>query len=157
MKDTTVGRRDFLTATGVVTAGALMSISANAQDTDKKEEEKVEIPAPVAVTGGWEIQKAINPNHLTEGEAKHVPEILVETNRVRIRCKHPMLADHFIQRISLYCGDRELGVARFLPEITEPDVVFVITHEGEYIFRAISECNKHGLYETKSKVEIKMI
>lgn len=158
MTDSNLGRRRFIQSSGVITAGAVMALGATASAQDKKEEDEPRVvPAPVAVAGGWESQKPIDPDRLTEGEARHFPVITVEGNHVRIHCKHPMLPDHHVQKIVLWCGDRELGTAHFLPEITEPDVTFVLVNAGEYHLRAALHCNRNGVFVTETKLEIEAV
>ena len=101
-------------------------------------------------------------------EQKHLPVIEVPGEiqsgqffnaTIRVgEIEHPNENGHFIQWIELYVGDVYLGRFDFAPVMTKPEITIPlsIAHgDRKTLFRAISRCNLHGLWESTKEIEVK--
>lgn len=94
--------------------------------------------------------KEIVPNTTDAAQEKHVPEVSVDGESVRVKVgsvAHPMQEEHFIQWIVL---ETKAGFQmKYLKAGEEPSAVFVLS-QGDAPVAAYEYCNLHGLW----KVEI---
>jgi superoxide reductase len=97
---------------------------------------------------------------------KHIPVITVppvlkagEFYDVKItvgELEHPNENEHFIQWIEFYIGSVYLGRFDFVPVMTKPEITIPLklSHSGlDSTLRAISRCNRHGLWEGTVQVK----
>lgn len=82
---------------------------------------------------------------------KHVPEVSVEGNKVKVHVgsvTHPMVAEHYIEWIVL---ETKEGVQRknLCPEMG-PEVEFVLSDSDKPV-AAYAYCNLHGLWKAECK------
>lgn len=76
---------------------------------------------------------------------KHIPNITIENDKIKVVVNHVMEEDHFIEWIALE-NDNEINIKRLTPN-TEAIACFEYK-KGAYVY---SYCNKHGLW----KIDIK--
>lgn len=108
---------------------------------------------------GDEAEQAMQEKHLPdfiiEGEikAKEAFDVKLDTWGGG---KHPNTNEHFIQWVELYAGEVFVTRVEFTPVVSNPVVTIPITlhHPGETELRAISRCNLHGLWESKTTVKV---
>ena len=93
-----------------------------------------------------EPMKEMIPGTVDEAREKHIPEVEINGNQVRVQVGsviHPMLEAHHIEWIIL---ETNLGFQkRDLPVDGEPVAVFALA-EGETPVAAYEYCNLHGLW-----------
>lgn len=108
-----------------------------------------------------QINTAANSNEAAANE-KHLPIVKVESlgnNKYRVKIdvgggKHPNEIDHWIQWVELRVNDLFIGRAEFSAKIMEPVVDFTVVYDKKpFTISAIERCNKHGLWETKVKID----
>ncbi|MDY6037577.1 MAG: desulfoferrodoxin family protein [Eubacterium sp.] len=94
-----------------------------------------------------EPMKELKANTTDAAQEKHVPEVTVEGNLVKVKVgsvEHPMTEEHHIAFIYL---ETENGVARKdLNHTGAPEAVFALA-EGEKAVAAYEYCNLHGLWK----------
>lgn len=94
-----------------------------------------------------EPMKELKANTTDAAQEKHVPEVTVEGNLVKVKVgsvEHPMTEEHHIAFIYL---ETENGVARKdLNHTGAPEAVFALA-EGEKTVAAYEYCNLHGLWK----------
>jgi superoxide reductase len=82
---------------------------------------------------------------------KHVPEVIVEGNKVTVKvgsAEHPMVPEHFIEWICL--NTTEGRQRKALKAGQKPEAVFYIA-DGEKATEAYSYCNLHSLWVKEVK------
>ena len=107
------------------------------------------------------IQKAKNPDSLTSFEQTHLPwiiipefvkkgekfEVLVKVGKV----DHPMTDEHYIRGIQLCIGRK--CFKRILLKLSDhSEAKFKISLEKDSTITARTECNLHGVWESKIKI-----
>lgn len=94
-----------------------------------------------------EPMKELKANTTDAAQEKHVPEVTVEGNLVKVKVgsvEHPMTEEHHIAFIYL---ETENGLARKdLNHTGVPEAVFALA-EGEKAVAAYEYCNLHGLWK----------
>ena len=94
-----------------------------------------------------EPMRELKANTTDAAQEKHVPEVSVEGNLVKVKVgsvEHPMTEEHHIAFIYL---ETENGVARKDLEHTgKPEAVFALA-EGEKPVAVYEYCNLHGLWK----------
>ena len=94
-----------------------------------------------------EPMRELKANTTDAAQEKHVPEVSVEGNLVKVKVgsvEHPMTEEHHIAFIYL---ETENGVARKdLDHTGKPEAVFALA-EGEYVYAFFEYCNLHGLWK----------
>mgnify|MGYP000943928771 FL=1 len=94
-----------------------------------------------------EPMRELKANTTDAAQEKHVPEVSVEGNLVKVKVgsvEHPMTEDHHIAFIYL---ETENGVARKdLDHTGKPEAVFALA-EGEKPVAVYEYCNLHGLWK----------
>ena len=94
-----------------------------------------------------EPMKELKANTTDAAQEKHVPEVSVEGNLIKVKVgsvEHPMTEEHHIAFIYL---ETENGVARKdLDHTGKPEAVFALA-EGEKPVAVYEYCNLHGLWK----------
>ena len=94
-----------------------------------------------------EPMRELKANTTDAAQEKHVPEVSVEGNLVKVKVgsvEHPMTEEHHIAFIYL---ETENGVARKdLDHTDKPEAVFALA-EGEKPVAVYEYCNLHGLWK----------
>ena len=94
-----------------------------------------------------EPMRELKANTTDAAQEKHVPEVSVEGNLVKVKVgsvEHPMTEEHHIAFIYL---ETENGVARKdLDHTGKPEAVFALA-EGEKPVAVYEYCNLHGLWK----------
>ena len=94
-----------------------------------------------------EPMRELKANTTDAAHEKHVPEVSVEGNLVKVKVgsvEHPMTEEHHIAFIYL---ETENGVARKdLDHTGKPEAVFALA-EGEKPVAVYEYCNLHGLWK----------
>ena len=94
-----------------------------------------------------EPMRELKANTTDAAQEKHVPEVSVEGNLVKVKVgsvEHPMTEEHHIAFIYL---ETENGVARKdLDHTGKPEAVFTLA-EGEKPVAVYEYCNLHGLWK----------
>ena len=94
-----------------------------------------------------EPMRELKANTTDDAQEKHVPEVSVEGNLVKVKVgsvEHPMTEEHHIAFIYL---ETENGVARKdLDHTGKPEAVFALA-EGEKPVAVYEYCNLHGLWK----------
>lgn len=94
-----------------------------------------------------EPMRELKANTTDAAQEKHVPEVSIEGNLVKVKVgsvEHPMTEEHHIAFIYL---ETENGVARKdLNHTGKPEAVFALA-EGEKPVAAYEYCNLHGLWK----------
>ena len=94
-----------------------------------------------------EPMRELKANTTDAAQEKHVPEVSVEGNLVKVKVgsvEHPMTEEHHIAFIYL---ETENGVARKdLDHTGKPEAVFALA-EGEKPLAVYEYCNLHGLWK----------
>lgn len=94
-----------------------------------------------------EPMRELKANTTDAAQEKHVPEVSVEGNLVKVKVgsvEHPMTEEHHIAFIYL---ETENGVARKdLNHTGKPEAVFALA-EGEKPVAVYEYCNLHGLWK----------
>ena len=94
-----------------------------------------------------EPMRELKANTTDAAQEKHVPEVSVEGNLVKVKIgsvEHPMTEEHHIAFIYL---ETENGVARKdLDHTGKPEAVFALA-EGEKPVAVYEYCNLHGLWK----------
>ena len=94
-----------------------------------------------------EPMRELKANTTDAAQEKHVPEVSVEGNLVKVKVgsvEHPMTEEHHIAFIYL---ETENGVTRkALDHTGKPEAVFALA-EGEKPVAVYEYCNLHGLWK----------
>ena len=94
-----------------------------------------------------EPMRELKANTTDAAQEKHVPEVSIEGNLVKVKVgsvEHPMTEEHHIAFIYL---ETENGVARKdLDHTGKPEAVFALA-EGEKPVAVYEYCNLHGLWK----------
>lgn len=94
-----------------------------------------------------EPMRELKANTTDAAQEKHVPEVSVEGNLVKVKVgsvEHPMTEEHHISFIYL---ETENGVTRKdLDHTGKPEAVFALA-EGEKPVAVYEYCNLHGLWK----------
>lgn len=94
-----------------------------------------------------EPMRELKANTTDAAQEKHVPEVSVEGNLVKVKVgsvEHPMTEEHHIAFIYI---ETENGVARKdLDHTGKPEAVFALA-EGEKPVAVYEYCNLHGLWK----------
>lgn len=102
---------------------------------------------PVVCCG--EKMKVIIPGSVEASREKHIPEFVVEGNKVIVTVgsvEHPMVPEHYIEWVSI---QTKLGNQRKqLTPGSEPKVCFSLC-EGDSVEAVYAYCNLHGLWVAK--------
>jgi superoxide reductase len=107
------------------------------------------------------IQKAKNPNNLTSFEQTHlpwiiIPEFIKKGEEFEITVKvgkvdHPMTDEHYIRGIQL-CINKKRFKRVLLKLSDHSEAKFKISLEKDSTITARTECNLHGVWESKIKI-----
>ena len=91
-----------------------------------------------------EVMKELVP--MTSEEApKHLPEIEVLGDKIKVTFNHPMEEEHLIEYVWMVNGNR---VCKQVLEPNSPASATFKYHKGSTIY---SYCNKHGLWKKEVK------
>ncbi|MDD4750116.1 MAG: class II SORL domain-containing protein [Methanosarcinaceae archaeon] len=115
------------------------------------------------------INKAVDPQNLSEGEKKHIPEItapesiasgeafdvLVEVGLI----PHVMEEKHYIEWIELYLNDKKIDRVELSPESKKAEATFTVKIDkslaGKSVnLRALEHCNIHGSWEEFRSIKV---
>jgi len=91
--------------------------------------------------------KELNANVEDASLEKHVPEVTVDGNKVKVQIGsviHPMTEEHYIQFIYL---ETKLGIQRKCLSPGEEPVAEFVLAEGDEPVTAYEFCNLHGLWK----------
>ena len=105
------------------------------------------------------INRAKDPENLTEIEMKHLPTIDAPDSikvrepfeaviRVGRGLMHPDEGMHHIQWIELFAGNAFLARADFTPTVSGAPVTFTLKLNEDTTLRALARCNLHGVWES---------
>ena len=107
------------------------------------------------------IQKAKNPDSLTSFEQMHlpwiiIPEFIKKNEKFEVLVKvgkvdHPMADEHYI-RGSQLCINKKCFKRVLLKLSDHSEAKFKISLEKDSTITARTECNLHGVWETKEKI-----
>ena len=109
----------------------------------------VEDKGPIVVCCGKKMDELV-ANTTEAAEEKHIPEVQVNDNKVRVQVGsilHPMIKEHYIGWV--YVQTNKGGQYKSLEIDKDPVVEFALT-EDEKVLEVYAYCNLHGLW----KVEI---
>ena len=96
-----------------------------------------------------EPMRELKANTTDAAQEKHVPEVSVEGNLVKVKVgsvEHPMTEEHFIEFIILET-EKGLEVKKLTPE-DKPEAVFAVA-EGDKAVAVYEYCNLHGLWKVE--------
>ncbi|MFH1191908.1 MAG: class II SORL domain-containing protein [bacterium] len=113
-----------------------------------------------------EVQRAKNPNDLSDTEKMHIPfieipyppikgdifELIVRVGEIM----HPMSEEHFIEWIELYNDNILLDKVELGPDV-EPKCIFNISMLKNINFKIIASCNLHGVWEKSARIQFSLI
>lgn len=108
--------------------------------------EKIEDKGVPVVCCGEAMQELV-PGTVDASVEKHVPVYSVENGVVKVAVgsvEHPMLAEHFIEWISLTTQNGTQ--LKHLKPGEKPEVCFALA-EGDAVEAVYAYCNLHGLWE----------
>lgn len=115
----------------------------------------------------WGINRAKDPDNLTDLERKHLPvisapeeveagecfEVTIEVGKL---LAHPNERGHYIHFVELYADHAYLGRADFTPVTTCPVARFCVQLEQKHAaLRAFEFCNLHGVWESDKQIAVK--
>jgi superoxide reductase len=95
-----------------------------------------------------ELNKANDPNNMSEFEKKHTPIIEISGDKVIVKVgeiAHPMEEDHYISQIELFKDNEPIEKKELKPG-DKPQAEFENVPLGN--LKAQSLCNLHGLWES---------
>lgn len=93
--------------------------------------------------------KEIIPGSVEASHEKHIPEFVVEGNKVIVTVgsvEHPMLPEHYIEWVSIQT--KQGNQRKQLTPGSEPKVCFSLC-EGDTVEAVYAYCNLHGLWVAK--------
>ena len=96
-----------------------------------------------------EPMRELKANTTDAAQEKHVPEVSVEGNLVKVKVgsvEHPMTEEHFIEFIILET-EKGLEVKKLTPA-DKPEAVFAVA-EGDKAVAVYEYCNLHGLWKVE--------
>lgn len=102
---------------------------------------------PVVCCG--EKMKVIVPGSVEASREKHIPEFVVEGNKVIVTVgsvEHPMVPEHYIEWVSIQT--KQGNQRKQLTPGSEPKVCFSLC-EGDSVEAVYAYCNLHGLWVAK--------
>lgn len=102
---------------------------------------------PVVCCG--EKMKVIIPGSVEASREKHIPEFVVEGNKVIVTVgsvEHPMVPEHYIEWVSIQT--KQGNQRKQLTPGSEPKVCFSLC-EGDSVEAVYAYCNLHGLWVAK--------
>ena len=102
---------------------------------------------PVVCCG--EKMKVIVPGSVEASREKHIPEFVVEGNKVIVTVgsvEHPMVPEHYIEWVSIQT--KQGNQRKQLTPGSEPKVCFSLC-EGDSVEAVYDYCNLHGLWVAK--------
>lgn len=102
---------------------------------------------PVVCCG--EKMKVIVPGSVEASREKHIPEFVVEGNKVIVTVgsvEHPMVPEHYIEWVSIQT--KQGNQRKQLTPGSEPKVCFSLC-EGDSVEAVYAYCNLHGLWVNK--------
>ena len=106
-----------------------------------------ESEVPVVCCG--EKMKVIVPGSVEASREKHIPEFVVEGNKVIVTVgsvEHPMVPEHYIEWVSIQT--KQGNQRKQLTPGSEPKVCFSLC-EGDSVEAVYAYCNLHGLWVAK--------
>ena len=93
--------------------------------------------------------KEIIPGTIEASREKHIPEFVVEGNKVLVTVgsvEHPMIPEHYIEWVSIQT--KQGNQRKQLKPGDEPKVCFSLC-EGDSVEAVYAYCNLHGLWVAK--------
>lgn len=112
------------------------------------------------------INKAKDPNNLTELEKKHLPVIdapdtvkkgkpFAITIEVGKLLKHPNENIHYIEWIELF-ADNHLFISKveLIPVVGTPKATLTISLNESHTLKARARCNLHGIWEYSKEIKV---
>ena len=102
---------------------------------------------PVVCCG--EKMKVIIPGSVEASREKHIPEFVVEGNKVIVTIgsvEHPMVPEHYIEWVSIQT--KQGNQRKQLTPGSAPKVCFSLC-EGDTVEAVYAYCNLHGLWVAK--------
>ena len=87
-----------------------------------------------------EQMREVIPNSVDAAIEKHVPEYVVENDKIKVVVNHVMEEDHYIEWLLVDYGNEQI-IKHFVPG-DDPSMI-VEYHSG---MKAYSYCNKHSLW-----------
>ena len=106
----------------------------------------VEDKGPIVVCCGKKMDELV-ANTTEAAEEKHIPEVQVNDNKVRVQVGsilHPMIKEHYIGWV--YVQTNKGGQYKSLEIDKDPVVEFALT-EDEKVLEVYAYCNLHGLWK----------
>ena len=116
------------------------------------------------------VNKAKNPDALTDLEKKHLPVITAPdsvkagepfevTLHVGKMLRHPNEPGHHIESVELYKGYVLLARVDLAGATTEPRVTLTVTldpaiADDDAVLRAFDKCNVHGVWESTRPIQV---
>lgn len=125
-------RRQFLKSTLVVAAGLTVGANTASADTGP-------FPSGVVYTKG-------DPGKWAKKVGSHVPQVMVDGNKVALKTKHGMSDDHYIVRHTLVSADGEVVGSKVFRPDSKPKSEYTVPGKGTYY--ATSFCNLHDFWVT---------
>jgi len=113
------------------------------------------------------INKAKDPNNLTDLEKKHLPVIecpdkvkkgepFEVTITVGKLLKHPNENIHYIEWIELFADDHLfISKVELIPMVSTPQVTLTISLNEDHALKARARCNLHGIWEYEKEIKVK--
>lgn len=108
----------------------------------------VEDKGPIVVCCGKKMDELV-ANTTEAAEEKHIPEVQVNDNKVRVQVGsilHPMIKEHYIEWV--YVKTNKGGQYKSLEIDKDPVVEFALT-EDEKVLEVYAYCNLHGLWKVE--------
>lgn len=108
----------------------------------------VEDKGPIVVCCGKKMDELV-ANTTEAAEEKHIPEVQVNDNKVRVQVGsilHPMIKEHYIGWV--YVQTNKGGQYKSLEIDKDPVVEFALT-EDEKVLEVYAYCNLHGLWKVE--------
>lgn len=103
--------------------------------------------SPVDTICCGEPMQLLVPNTVEASNEKHLPDVTVERNVVKVKVgsvEHPMVPEHFIPWI--YMETKAGGQRKNLKPGDKPEVVFAL--QDDEAVAVYAYCNLHGLWKT---------
>ena len=108
----------------------------------------VEDKGPIVVCCGKKMDELV-ANTTEAAEEKHIPEVQVNDNKVRVQVGsvlHPMIKEHYIGWV--YVQTNKGGQYKSLEIDKDPVAEFALT-EDEKVLEVYAYCNLHGLWKVE--------
>ena len=110
------------------------------------------------------IKKPANPNALTDGDKKHIPQIVINKqcglipggscNDVHVKVgaiEHVMTKEHYIMHIDFYLNRKYISRIMLTPEACHPAAALHLNATSGTI-TAIENCNIHGNWMSETSI-----